>query len=140
VDGSDDPASVVRRYLRLIERRDFDSLEDVVADRLTVLAPGGHVVFTDRAAWRTAMADEPFTDERINVEEMLSHAGKVAVRYSLTATHSATAFGVPATGRTVATSGTKIYTVEDGRITRIAGHDDALGLLRQLGVETLPPR
>jgi hypothetical protein len=32
-----------------------------------------------------------------------------------------------------------MYTVEEGRITRIAGHDDVLGLLRQLGVERLPP-
>jgi hypothetical protein len=28
--------------------------------------------------------------------------------------------------------------VKDGRIVRIAGHDDVLGLMRQLGVRALP--
>ncbi|HEY3764851.1 MAG TPA: hypothetical protein VGL44_06805 [Gaiellales bacterium] len=28
-----------------------------------------------------------------------------------------------------------LYTVQDGRIVRIAGHDDVLGVLRQRGLE-----
>jgi len=37
----------------------------------------------------------------------------------------------------VVTSGTKIYSVRDGRIHQIAGHDDVLGLMRRLGAR--PP-
>jgi steroid delta-isomerase-like uncharacterized protein len=138
VDAPIDSASVVRRYLALLERHDVDGLDSVVADDLVVMAPDGHVAFSDRAAWVRAMAHEPFTGQRIEVEDIVCEPGKVAVRYTLTASHTAAAFQVPATGRTVRTSGTKIYTIEDGRITRIAGHDDVLGLLRQLGVEKLP--
>ena len=134
-----DSASVVRRYLALLESRDIDGLDSVVADDLVVIAPDGRVAFSDRVAWKRAMADDSFAEERIHVEDMVCELGKVAVRYTLTATHSGTAFGVPPTGRTVSTSGTKIYTVDGGRISRIAGHDDVLGLLRQLGVERLPP-
>lgn len=60
------------------------------------------------------------------------------MRFRLTAVHTGTAFGVPATGKVITTSGTKIYTVRNGRIVHIAGHDDVLGVLRQLGVAQLP--
>lgn len=129
----------MNRYLALLERRDIDGLDEVVAEDIEVIAPDGTIAFADRATWKQAMADEAFTDERIQVEEMVCEPDKVAVRYTLTATHSGNAFGAPATGARVATSGTKIYTVRGGRITRIAGHDDALGLLRQLGVSEIPP-
>lgn len=139
MDAPVDSASVVRRYLAALERHDIDGLHGVVADDVVVLAPDGHVAFSDRAAWIRAMGHESFTGQHIEVEDIVCEPGKVAVRYTLTATHTGTAFETPPTGRTVCTSGTKMYTVEEGRITRIAGHDDVLGLLRQLGVERLPP-
>jgi steroid delta-isomerase-like uncharacterized protein len=139
MDASIDSMSLVRRYLALLESHDIEGLDSVVADDLVVIGPDGHVAFSDRAAWKRAMADQAFTAERIHVEDLVCEPGKVAVRYTLTATHSGTAFHVPPTGGTVSTSGTKIYTVKDGRITQIAGHDDVLGLLRQLGVDRLPP-
>ena len=139
MDAPLDSVSVVGRYLELLERHDIDGLDRVVADEVVVIAPDGHVAFSDRATWKQAMADDSFTGQRIHVEDMVCEPGKVAVRYTLTATHSGTAFDVPPTGRTISTRGTKIYTVKDGRITQIAGHDDLLGLLRQLGVDRLPP-
>ena len=84
------------------------------------------------------MVDEPFSDERIEIDDLIAEGDRVALRFRLTATHSGAAFGVPATGRQITTSGTKIYTVRAGRIVRIAGHDDVVGVLRQLGVVELP--
>jgi ketosteroid isomerase-like protein len=95
--------------------------EDVVA-----LAPDGSVGLSGREAWKHAIAGEPFRDERITVEDMLVDGDKVCVRYTLTCTHES--------GREIRTSGTKIYTVREGKITTIAGHDDVLGVLRQLGI------
>lgn len=43
-------------------------------------------------------------------------------------------FGVFAGNRSITTSGTKIYRVRSGKIVEIAGHDDVLGVLQQLGV------
>jgi steroid delta-isomerase-like uncharacterized protein len=130
--------AVVRSYLGLLERGDLAGLDRVVAEDVVVVAPDGTVAFADRRSWKQALADEPFSDERIEVEDVVAADDQVAVRYRLTAVHSRTAFGVAATGRTITTGGTKIYTVRDGRIVRIAGHDDVLGVLRQLGVTELP--
>lgn len=132
-----DGADVARRYLSLLQCRDLAGLDAVVADDVVVIGPDGSTAFSDRASWKQAMADEPFSDERIEIEDMVAGGDRVALRYRLTAVHTGTAFGVPATGRTIATAGTKIYTVKDGRIVRIAGHDDVLGVLRQLGVAEL---
>jgi steroid delta-isomerase-like uncharacterized protein len=131
-------AGVVREYLSCLERRDLAGLDAVVAEDVVVIGPDGGVAFSDRSAWKQAMADEPFSDERVEIEEVVTEGDRVALRFRLTAVHSGTAFGVPATGRTITTSGTKIYTVKNGRIVRIAGHDDVLGVLRQLGVVQLP--
>ena len=120
------PAAVVREYLRCLER-DHDGLDDVVADDVRVLAPDGSVAFSDRETWKRAVAAEPFEDERIEVVDLVTEGEKVALRYSLECVHRES-------GRRVSTSGTKIYRVRDSRIAEIAGHDDVLGVLRQLGI------
>ena len=117
----------MHEYLRALAAGDSDRLDTVVAEDVCVLAPDGQVVFADRAAWKEAMAGEPFEDSRIDVEEIVCEGGKVAVRYRLECVEVAT-------GRHITTSGTKIYTVVDGRVAHIAGHDDALGVMRQLGL------
>lgn len=129
----------MRAYLSALERRDLAALDAVVAEDVVVIGPDGRTAFGDRSAWKQAMADEPFSDERIEIDDLFAEGDKVALRFRLTATHSGAAFGVPATGREITTSGTKIYTVRDGRIVRIAGHDDVIGVLRQLGLVELPP-
>ena len=128
-----DASEIVRRYLLLLERRELDALDEVLAEDLIVVAPDGSIVFSDRASWKQAQDGDAFTDERIRVEQLVSDGSQVAVRYTLTAVHSREAFGVPPTGLLVVTSGTKIYSVRDGRIHQIAGHDDVLGLMRRLG-------
>jgi predicted ester cyclase len=95
-----------------------------------VLAPDGSVAFTDRETWKRAIASEPFRDELISAEDVLVDGDRVCVRYTLTCTHDS--------GREIRTSGTKIYRVRDGKVVEIAGHDDVLGVLRQLGIKEIP--
>lgn len=131
-----DASDVVRRYFVVLEERDLDALDEVVAEDVIVIAPDGSVAFADRASWKQAQVTDAFTDERIRVEQLVSDGDQVAVRYTLTAVHTGEVFGIAPTGRPVVTSGTKIYTVRDGRINHIAGHDDVLGLMRRLGANT----
>jgi predicted ester cyclase len=48
-------------------------------------------------------------------------------------THSAIAYGVPATGNQVSTQGSSIYRVENGKIIEGWVVEDVLGLMQQLG-------
>ena len=116
-----DPREVVRAYLRRLEERDLDGLDDVVDEGVVVRKPDGTVAFDDRSAWKQALAEEPFADIRIEVEELICEGDRVALRYQLECVHFAPVFGVEPTGRRITTSGTKIYRVRDGRIVEIAG-------------------
>jgi hypothetical protein len=46
----------------------------VVAEDVVVIAPDGTPVSSDRLAWKQAMSDEPFSDERIEIDASLSCA------------------------------------------------------------------
>jgi predicted ester cyclase len=112
----------------------LDGLDDVVDEHVVVLKPNGDVAFGDRETWKRAMADEPFADVTIDVEDMVCEDGKVAVRFRLACVQVAPVFGVEPSGRRIETSGTKVYRVNDGKIVEIAGHDDIVGVLQQLGL------
>jgi ketosteroid isomerase-like protein len=125
-----DARAVVDRYLRAFESGDASQFGDCVAEDVVAYAPDGSVAISGLDAWKRAIASEPFRDERIRVDDLLVDGAKVCVRYTLTCVHES---GVP-----IRTSGTKIYTVREGKIAEIAGHDDVLGVLRQLGITELP--
>jgi predicted ester cyclase len=131
------PRDVVFGYLKALERADLAALDDLVAERVVVRKPDGEVAFDDRDPWKAAVAGDPFRYEDIEVEDIVCDGEKVAVRYRLECVHARPAFGVEPTGSRIRTSGTKIYRVREGKIVEIAGHDDVLGVLRQLGVVDL---
>jgi predicted ester cyclase len=118
----------------LLETRDLNGLDDVVDEDVRVYKPSGEIALGDRDAWKAAVANEPFADSKIDIEDMVCEGEKVVVRYRLECVQVRSAFGVAPSNRRISTSGTKIYCVRGGKIVEIAGHDDILGVLRQLGV------
>lgn len=77
-----------------------------------------------------------FPDFRTTIEDLVvdESAGKVAIRWSATATHRGPYLGVPASGREVAFRGIEILAIRDGRVTDRWGEWDGMDLLRQLGL------
>jgi steroid delta-isomerase-like uncharacterized protein len=75
-----------------------------------------------------------FPDVHISVEDALSEADRVVIRYSATGTHLGPLGPIPPTGRTAAVTGTASFRIESDRIKEIWLNWDELGLLRQLGV------
>jgi len=132
-----EPREVVAEYLTLLERGDLAGLDAVVAEDVVVRKPNGDVAFARREGWKAAMAEDPFADTQITVQATVCEGDTVAVRYRLECVQVRPVLGVPPADRRIETSGTKIYRVRDGKIVEIAGHDDFLGVLRQLGVVEL---
>jgi predicted ester cyclase len=132
-----EPGDVVLAYLKALERADLTALDDLVDERVVVRKPDGDIAFDDRDAWKAAVADDPFTYESIEAEDIVCERENVAVRYRLECIHTRPGFGVEPVGARIKTTGTKIYRVRDWKIVEIAGHDDVLGVLRQLGVVNL---
>lgn len=79
-----------------------------------------------------------FPDCKVQIDEMFSAGDRVVVRFTYSGTHRGDFEGIPATGRSVQGKGINVVHMVDGRITAAYSQWDALGLMQQLGVVTLP--
>ena len=79
-----------------------------------------------------------FPDCRLDIDELISTGDKVIVRWRYSGTHTGQLEGIKPTGRRVSGSGITINTFSGDRIREAFVNWDALGLMQQLGVVTLP--
>ena len=76
---------------------------------------------------------EAFPDLRHTIDDLVAEGDRVAVRWTMEATHRAPFAGVPATGKRVTLRAIVIYRFRDGRVTELWAQVDRLGLMQQLG-------
>jgi steroid delta-isomerase-like uncharacterized protein len=76
-----------------------------------------------------------FPDIRFEHEEIVSAGDRIAHRWTFTGTHRGEIMGIEPTGKAVTVRGIEINRIADGRIADSWAISDALGMLRQLGVE-----
>jgi steroid delta-isomerase-like uncharacterized protein len=79
-----------------------------------------------------------FPDCKLTIDEMFSVGDRVVVRWHYNGTHQNTLEGIPATGRHVTGPGLSIHRFSGDRIQESYTNWDALGMMQQLGVVTLP--
>ena len=75
-----------------------------------------------------------FPDIYHTIDEVIAAPPHLVTRFTLRGTHTAPFMGIPATGRSITVSAVVILTVDQGRVTRLRGMFNQLGLLRQIGV------
>lgn len=81
-----------------------------------------------------------FPDCRMDIEEMISFGDDVVVRWRYSGTHKNAFEGIAPTGRRATGTGMSIQRFAGGKLRETYSNWDALGLLQQLGVVTLPGR
>ncbi len=79
-----------------------------------------------------------FPDLRCEIDELLSVGDKVVARWHFTGTHKNQFEGIPATGRRVSGTGISIQRFAGDKVQETYVNFDALGMMQQLGVVTLP--
>lgn len=79
-----------------------------------------------------------FPDCNLQIDEMFSAGDRVVVRFTYSGTHRGEFEGLAPTGRTAQGKGIDVVHMLDGRIVASYSQWDALGLMQQLGVVTLP--
>ena len=72
-------------------------------------------------------------DLELKADDVLAEGDKVAVRYSLSGTHSDELMGVPATGNKVELSGQSFFRFENGQVAERWQSLDGAALLTQIG-------
>lgn len=75
-----------------------------------------------------------FADARFDVDEIFGADDRVAVRWTLHATHTGPFAGVPPTQKKIAVRGISLYRVRDGKITETRNQADLLAFFTQLGM------
>ena len=78
-----------------------------------------------------------FPDLHATIEDQIAQDDRVAMRFTVRATHKGEFQGIPPTGKQITLSGINIQRFVDGKIVENWVSLDALGMLQQLGV--IPP-
>jgi steroid delta-isomerase-like uncharacterized protein len=79
-----------------------------------------------------------FPDVRFGIDELLTAGDNVIARWQFNGTHSSTLEGIPPTGRHVNGPGISIHRFKGDKIDETHVVWDALGMMQQLGLVTLP--
>ena len=79
-----------------------------------------------------------FPDYTHHIDDMVAEGDRVAVKITFRATHQGEYEGIPATGESVAYTGAHMVTIANGKIRRVWGLEDNLGLMTQLGMTLAP--
>jgi steroid delta-isomerase-like uncharacterized protein len=81
---------------------------------------------------------DAFPDLQRPVEDLLADGDKVVARWSSNGTHEGNFMGMPATGKTLTTSGITIFRFANGRIVEEWIESDMAGMLQQVGMLPSP--
>jgi steroid delta-isomerase-like uncharacterized protein len=83
---------------------------------------------------------QAFPDTRLEIDELISTDQRVVARFRFSGTHRGMLDAISPTGRRCNGSGIAIYGFRGNQIHEAFTNWDALGLMQQLGVVTLPGR
>jgi len=123
---------VVRRYLDAFNDRDWETLAELLDE--DVVEHGIHEELHGPDAVVEYLREHfrMFPDYTGETEAVVAEGDTVAVRYSVSGTHSGEYRDVEASGLTADWTGMAMYRVEDDRIAEVWLEEDRLGLLEQL--------
>jgi hypothetical protein len=83
---------------------------------------------------------DAFPDLHVTIDDMVAEGDKVAIRITWTGTHKGEIMGIPPTNKKVTGSLIAIDRFAGGKIVEDNGQFDALGLMRQLGLDPTPKK
>ena len=133
--SSEENKRIVRRYQEIYNENDLEALGEVLSkDLLTPkIMPGiPSGMEGAKAAHRIMLAG--FPDYQTRIDDLFAEGDKVAVRITMSGTHTGLFMGIPPTGRQVSFTGIYIARIANGKIAEHWGEEDGVSLLQQLGV------
>ena len=138
--STDENKVLAGRFIQVWVPGNLGLVDELAAPDITVSFPvlGEPVRGAEAFKHLLAQFHAAFPDAEMSVEEQIAEEDKVATRWWFSGTHRGEVLGIPPTGKSVAVTGISIYHLAGGRVTDDRGEDDALGLMRQLGMVPAP--
>lgn len=128
---------IMRKFETMINTADETLAEELVAADASFLTPASPEPLYGGKGYLSVVhwMRQSFSDVQWKLEEMVAAEDKVAVRWTLTATHDGEFFGLPATGTKIKTSIMNFYYINrEGKITNDIAAEGMIGILRPLGL------
>lgn len=133
-DATHANTDTVLQLMQLIDRQEFDSLDDVLAPDLQFHL-GGTTLDRKQIEDMIRMFYAAFPDLSHKVEDVFEVGEKVVLRATDTATHRGEFQGIAPTERRISIGQIAIYRVVNGKIAEVWEQADLLGLMQQLESE-----
>jgi steroid delta-isomerase-like uncharacterized protein len=131
---------IVRRFAQVWNKAGTEVIDQLAAPDLVVSYPILPEPIHGPEAYKQFFVGfyNAFPDGGCRIDDLIAEGDKVAARWTIWGTHQVDLPGLPATGKHAKWTGITIYRVVDGKVVEERGEEDALGMLRQLGVIPQP--
>ncbi|MBM2826281.1 MAG: hypothetical protein HW403_345 [Dehalococcoidia bacterium] len=136
--STEENKAIAINYYKEQDRLKGKLSEALTAPNYNAYINGGQPITRDGHEEMAAMFWAAFPDINQTVEETVAEGDKVAVRFTLRATHAGDFMGTPPTGKRIAVSGMGILRIVDGKVTEIREEFDEMGLMVQIGAIPMP--
>jgi steroid delta-isomerase-like uncharacterized protein len=134
--------AIARRYFEELLGGDVALADEIIAENIDFYGPDywgepihGREGFKGFVAYLRAA----FPDLRFELHEEVVDEARVATRFTLRGTHRGEWQGISPSGRQVMLPGADLFRIENGQISEVRVFYDTLGLMRQLGVDSVAP-
>lgn len=132
---------VERAFTELLDGHNVDLIPELYAEDAQFYGMSGpEPIDSEEYEAFLSMYFDAFPDLSFEIEEMIVDGDRVSVRWTAHGTHDGPLMDVPATGKSVAVTGTSFIHIEDGEIVEAYNNHDMLGLLQQLDAIPDSPR
>jgi steroid delta-isomerase-like uncharacterized protein len=132
----DENKAIIRRFGQVWGRGSLATVDEFADPSFSVYYPllGEPIRGSEGFKQFLTQFHAAFPDVEVTLEDVIAEDDKVVVRWTLRGTHQRELLGIQPTGKRVAWTGITIYRLARGKVVEERGEEDALGLLRQLGV------
>ena len=139
---SNDYKATVRGLINeVFNEGNLDAVDNYIHDDFVEHEAGPPGMPTDKEAPRawTAMMRAAFPDMHMAIEDLVVEGDKVAIRTTVTGTHTGEFMGIPPTDKKFEISAIDIVRMQDGKLIEHWGVSDAMAMMQQLGVMSEDP-
>jgi steroid delta-isomerase-like uncharacterized protein len=135
---SDKAQTLVRCYYDALNRKDFNSLDEILAPNLV---HHGIRTVTSRDALKAMLIAyrEGFPDLRHSIEDVVVQVDRIAIRTTTSGTQTGPFLGHPPSGRSFTATALSLYRLDSGLIQEIWEVFDTLSMLQQIGLYSHAP-
>ena len=134
--STDENKVLARRFIQVWVPGNLSLLDELAAPDITVMYPVLGEPVRGAAAFKQLLAHfhAACPNAEISIEEQIAEEDRVALSWRVRGTHRGELLGIGPTGKSLAWTGITIYRFDGGKVRQERGEEDALGLMRQLGV------